>query len=96
MNGLNNEFGVSDIQEALTPLADTSIRSDETLKYLDENKEEVARLRIQDDDGTYVSLEMDRTETGEYNQALQDLVDGVEGVGVRNGQVQVYEPTKAI
>lgn len=91
---LNDEFGVSDIKDALMPLADTQVSDEDSLIYLDGNKNEVARLTVQDDRGTYVSVDMDKT--GEYTQELQDLVENFEGVGMRNGQVQVYEPPKAV
>lgn len=46
MNDLDNEFGISDIEEALMPLADTQVRTGNSLKYLDGEKIEVARVKI--------------------------------------------------
>lgn len=94
MTELSDEFGVSDIKDALMPLADTEVRHGDTLKYLDQDKNKVARLTIQDDRGTYVTVDMDRT--GEYTRKLKKLVEGIEGVGMKNKQVQVYEPPKAV
>lgn len=93
MKGLNDDFGIKHIKDALMPLADTQVKTDDKLIYLDEQKEEVARLTVHDDRGTYISVDMDRT--GEYTEALNTLVGGFEGVGIRNGQVQVYEPPKS-
>jgi hypothetical protein len=36
------------------------------------------------------------TPDNEYADALQSLVDDKEGVGMKNKQVQVYEPNKVV
>ena len=95
MNELDNEFGISDIEDALMPLADTQVRTGNTLKYLDGEKIEVARVKIHEGSGSYATVLMD-TPDNEYADALQSLVDDKEGVGMKNKQVQVYEPNKVV
>ncbi|EHK00985.1 hypothetical protein HRED_02860 [Candidatus Haloredivivus sp. G17] len=62
------------------------------LTYL---KIEVARVKIHEGSGSYATVLMD-TQDNEYADALQSLVDDKEGVGMKNKQVQVYEPNKVV
>jgi hypothetical protein len=49
MNDSDNEFGISDIEDALMPLADTQVRTGNTLKYLDGKKMKLLELKFMKD-----------------------------------------------